>query len=299
MESHSPTVSYDSILPHGLDDIDTQTLLAAVTERDDAQPYPDQEPETSRFSSDSSDSFGFTTPLIPKSGRISIFQLSSKRISELLHDLSGSVQRKLNFDQKSSRPRSTKGWQRLQELTDTSDEATSSEEDKQSNSSPVKRATSLNRSSSTSSSSSFSTNLWGRSFSLSRKSRVEPPSLLSMFTNKPTVARSSTLEPASAVVKSSVATKGKNDGVWVCCLCKKWSRTSHPICGKVRATGDKKPEYWPCKHEKCNSCAEMTERSRKQYEEGGLGAGMVVGELLRSREKRQGMSSGAGSFGNV
>ncbi|KAG4431499.1 hypothetical protein IFR05_013014 [Cadophora sp. M221] len=108
-------------------------------------------------------------------------------------------------------------------------------------------------------------------------------------------------------VRSKVATRGKHDGVWICCICRKWTLTSSPKCVKCRATGEKKPhpEFWPCFHIKCAACEELTEWGRKDYElTGTMGTGRIVGELVReagvpggNAESGSAENIGGGGFG--
>ncbi|CAL3970068.1 unnamed protein product [Diplocarpon coronariae] len=61
--------------------------------------------------------------------------------------------------------------------------------------------------------------------------------------------------PSMGVV---VATRGKNDGIWCCCLCRQWTMSPYAKCMRARPTGKVMPQYMPCAHIKCDACEEMT-----------------------------------------
>ncbi|PVH83935.1 hypothetical protein DL98DRAFT_584959 [Cadophora sp. DSE1049] len=90
-----------------------------------------------------------------------------------------------------------------------------------------------------------------------------PPSSGATVVNNST--GSAKLADKAPAGKKKVATKGKNDGVWICCLCRKWSFDEHPKCGKCRPTGSKKIEYWPCNHGKCDRCEQYTDLGQEFY----------------------------------
>ncbi|KAL2061321.1 hypothetical protein VTL71DRAFT_7594 [Oculimacula yallundae] len=237
-----------------------ESLIQSSIDNDDSEPSSlprsvvdyelktNSEPEASRFSSDSDDSDDSTTSFVPNFKRRS--QLSPK--ATLAHS---EAQRP---ESESAEPPG--GLLRIKSVSETSE------------STPLPtRRRSLRR-----------------SLLLKRTPNTEPSSPPRMYTNKPEIFRSSSTTPSTPLVKLTVATRGKNDGVWICCFCHQWTSSSWPKCGLCRSTGKKVPEFWPCKHIKCGMCEDMTDYNRKEYEEGGPNAGMALLEVLERREEALG-----------
>ncbi|KAK0113478.1 hypothetical protein ONS96_014342 [Cadophora gregata f. sp. sojae] len=149
-----------------------------------------------------------------------------------------------------------------------------------SSSSTIKpKATSSTINTTTTQSSSSSMASTRSSSSTIKPSRAVSPSETVVCTSQ----RSGKIADQTLSAKKKVATPGKNDGVWICCLCRKWSFDAHPVCGKCRKTGSKKVEFFPCRHEKCGRCEQFTELCREKY--GKRGCVGLEANLLLMLEK--------------
>ncbi|KAH6720647.1 hypothetical protein BKA61DRAFT_570300 [Leptodontidium sp. MPI-SDFR-AT-0119] len=280
-----------------------------------AAPAPDPRPEqaTSGFSTGSSNHSPSTKF---KSKTSFSFQLPMKRISELLHDITGSMRQRFRLQKRTAQPLSQArllAQDQNQTLSQDQDQAKAQTQNQDQDRAQPPSTSADNPQSPRMSTprpvSSSSATSESRPLSIAPTQQTTTSSSATTLIGSPTAstpttrvgssstwnasrahivssASGATLRVSSAPepARSKVATKGKDDGVWICCICRKWTLTSSPKCVKCRATGEKKPhpEFWPCFHIKCAACEELTEWGRKDYElTGAIGAGRIVGELVR------------------